>query len=109
MLVTLSAIIMMLVLLVLGTPMVAALLAAVAVNFVLGGQWAMMVPQTMVSGVSQFTLIALPLFVPSPDGRLPDHNLPPSHPPATRTRARRRDERLEDTAFLPSLRVYRYR
>ncbi|MGM0986166.1 MAG: DNA replication terminus site-binding protein [Pseudomonadota bacterium] len=53
--------------------------------------------------------IALPLFVPSPDGRLPDHNLPPSHPPATRTRARRSDERLEDTAFLPSLRVYRYR
>ncbi len=53
--------------------------------------------------------IALPLFVPSPDGRLPDHNLPPSAPPATRTRARRSDERLEDTAFLPSLRVYRYR
>ena len=53
--------------------------------------------------------IALPLFVPSPDGRLPDHNLPPSHPPATRTRARRRDERLADTVFLPSLRVYRYR
>lgn len=63
MLVTLTAIIMMLVLLVLGTPMVAALLAAVALNFVAGGQWAMMVPQTMVSGVSQFTLIALPLFV----------------------------------------------
>ncbi|MDI5890535.1 DNA replication terminus site-binding protein [Halomonas rhizosphaerae] len=53
--------------------------------------------------------IALPLFVPSPDGRLPDHNLPPPRPPATRTRARRRDERLEDTVFLPSLRVYRYR
>ncbi|TDO13991.1 DNA replication terminus site binding protein [Halomonas ventosae] len=53
--------------------------------------------------------IALPLFVPSPDGRLPDHNLPPAHPPVTRTRARRRDERLEDSAFLPSLRVYRYR
>ncbi|MDR9440160.1 MAG: DNA replication terminus site-binding protein [Halomonas sp.] len=53
--------------------------------------------------------IALPLFVPSLDGRLPDHNLPPSHPPETRTRARRSDERLEDTAFLPSLRVYRYR
>lgn len=63
MLVTLTAIIMMLVLLVLGTPMVAALLAAVAFNFVAGGQWGMMVPQTMVSGVSQFTLIALPLFV----------------------------------------------
>jgi len=63
MLVTLTAILMMLVLLVLGTPMVAALLAAVAFNFVASGQWGMMVPQTMVSGVSQFTLIALPLFV----------------------------------------------
>lgn len=53
--------------------------------------------------------VALPLFVPSPDGRLPDHNRPPPTPPATRTRARRRDERLEDVAFLPSLRVFRYR
>ncbi|MFG6160110.1 DNA replication terminus site-binding protein [Halomonas sp. 1390] len=53
--------------------------------------------------------VALPLFVPSPEGRLPDHNCPPPTPPASRTRARRRDERLEDEAFLPSLRVYRYR
>lgn len=53
--------------------------------------------------------VALPLFVPSPDGRLPDHNLPPPHPPEARTRARRSDERLEDDVFLPSLRVYRYR
>lgn len=53
----------LLVLLILGIPMVASLLAAVAFNFVMGGQWAIMVPQTMVSGVSQFTLIALPLFV----------------------------------------------
>ncbi|MDT0500479.1 MULTISPECIES: DNA replication terminus site-binding protein [unclassified Halomonas] len=53
--------------------------------------------------------VALPLFVPSPDGRLPDHNLPPLQPPETRTRARRRDEKLEDEPFLPSLRVYRYR
>lgn len=63
MIVSLIAIAMMLLLLVLGTPMVAALLAAVAFNFVVGGQWGIMVPQTMVSGVSQFTLIALPLFV----------------------------------------------
>ena len=53
--------------------------------------------------------VALPLFVPAPDGRLPDHNLPPQDPPQTRTRARRRDEKLEDEPFLPSLRVFRYR
>ncbi|MBM9593547.1 TRAP transporter large permease [Roseitranquillus sediminis] len=63
MIVSLAAIGMMLILLVLGMPMVAALLAAVSFNFVAGGQWGIMVPQTMVSGVSQFTLIALPLFV----------------------------------------------
>lgn len=57
------SIVLLLVLLILGTPMVAALLLAVAMNFVLSGQWSIMVPQTMVSGVSQFTLIALPLFV----------------------------------------------
>jgi tripartite ATP-independent transporter DctM subunit len=60
---SLVAIGLLLVLLIAGVPMVAALLAAVAFNFVYGGQWAIMVPQTMVSGVSQFTLIALPLFV----------------------------------------------
>jgi hypothetical protein len=53
--------------------------------------------------------VALPLFLPAPRGRLPDHNQPPAAPPASRTRARRRDERLEETPFLPSLRVYRYR
>ncbi|WP_046078533.1 DNA replication terminus site-binding protein [Halomonas sp. HG01] len=53
--------------------------------------------------------VALPLFVPADDGRLPDHNQPPDHPPQTRTRARRRDERLEQEPLLPSLRVYRYR
>jgi hypothetical protein len=53
----------LLILLVLGAPMVAALLFAVTFNFVMAGQWPMMVPQTMISGVSQFTLIALPLFV----------------------------------------------
>lgn len=54
---------LLLVLLVVGAPMVASLLAAVAFNFVMNGQWAITVPQSMVSGVSQFTLIALPLFV----------------------------------------------
>ncbi|MGM0914205.1 MAG: DNA replication terminus site-binding protein [Pseudomonadota bacterium] len=53
--------------------------------------------------------VALPLFIPAPDGRLPDHNLPPLQPPEARTRSRRRDEKLEDEPFLPSLRVYRYR
>lgn len=53
--------------------------------------------------------LPLPLFIPAADGRLPDHNQPLPRPPAGRTRARRSDERLEDDAFLPSLRVYRYR
>jgi tripartite ATP-independent transporter DctM subunit len=61
--ISLISIAMLLVLLILGTPMVASLLIAVAFNFVMNGQWGMMVPQSMVSGVSQFTLIALPLFV----------------------------------------------
>lgn len=53
--------------------------------------------------------VALPLFLPAPRGRLPDHNLPPAEPPRQRTRARRSDEKLEDIPYLPSLRVYRYR
>ncbi|QEM82011.1 DNA replication terminus site-binding protein [Halomonas binhaiensis] len=53
--------------------------------------------------------VALPLLVPCPSGKLPDHNIPPSSPPVERKRARRSDERLEDEMFLPSLRVYRYR
>ncbi|GAA0631152.1 hypothetical protein GCM10009016_21600 [Halomonas beimenensis] len=53
--------------------------------------------------------VALPLFVPAEDGRLPDHNRPPTSPPERRTRALRRDVRLEAEPLLPSLRVYRYR
>ncbi len=53
--------------------------------------------------------VALPLFLPAPRGRLPDHNLPPAAPPQQRTRARRSDEKLEELPYLPSLRVYRYR
>ncbi|MDQ7730071.1 DNA replication terminus site-binding protein [Halomonas sp. SpR8] len=52
---------------------------------------------------------AMPLFLPANDQRLPHINLPSQQPPTTRTRARRRDEKLEQDVFLPSLRVYRYR
>ena len=53
--------------------------------------------------------VPLPLFIPSPEGRLPPHNVPADAPPPTRTRAKRADTKLEDTPFLPSLRAYRYR
>jgi tripartite ATP-independent transporter DctM subunit len=50
-------------LLILGTPMIVALIVAVGLNFFLAGQWLLILPQSMVSGMSTFTLIALPLFV----------------------------------------------
>ena len=53
--------------------------------------------------------IAMPLIVPAPENRLPHIKMPPLEPPAQRTRAKRRDEKLESDVFLPSLRVYRYR
>jgi len=59
----LLSIALMLVLLMLGAPMVVALMLAVIVNFVIAGEWLLVLPQTMVSGMSTFTLIALPLFV----------------------------------------------
>lgn len=52
---------------------------------------------------------AMPIFVPATHQQLPHINLPASEPPTTRTRARRRDEKLEQDVFLPSLRIYRYR
>ncbi|EHJ91638.1 hypothetical protein [Vreelandella boliviensis] len=52
---------------------------------------------------------AMPIFVPDNNQRLPHINLPALQPPTTRKRARRRDEKLEQDVFLPSLRVYRYR
>ena len=52
---------------------------------------------------------AMPIFVPDNSQRLPHINLPAPQPPTTRTRARRRDEKLEQEVFLPSLRIYRYR
>ena len=59
----LISIILLLGLLVLGVPMIVALITAVALNFFLAGQWPLTLPQTMVAGMSTFTLIALPLFV----------------------------------------------
>jgi len=53
--------------------------------------------------------LPLPLFIPDPGLKLPHLNDPPVKPPATRTRAKRSDQRLEDDVFLKSLRVYRYR
>ena len=53
--------------------------------------------------------VALPLTVPSQRQQLPHIKMPPLEPPAQRTRAKRRDEKLEHEAFLPSLRIYRYR
>ena len=58
----LIAILLLLGLLVLGVPMLVALLAAVVLNFFLSGQWTLTLPQSMISGVSSFTLIALVLL-----------------------------------------------
>ncbi|UYO74362.1 DNA replication terminus site-binding protein [Halomonas qinghailakensis] len=53
--------------------------------------------------------IAMPLIVPANEGRLPHLKAPAETPPTTRTRAKRRDEKLEENVYLPSLRVFRYR
>lgn len=53
--------------------------------------------------------VAMPLVVPATEGRLPDIKTPPQTAPIARTRAKRRDEKLESEVFLPSLRVFRYR
>ena len=50
-------------LLVLRVPMMISIAAAVILNFYLSGAWALTLPQTMISGMSRFVLIALPLFV----------------------------------------------
>ena len=50
-------------LLILGVPMVIALISAVALDLWLTGAWASTLPQMMVSGMSRFVLLALPLFV----------------------------------------------
>ncbi len=50
-------------LLVLRVPLLVSIAAAVMLNFYLSGAWALTLPQTMMSGLGRFVLIALPLFV----------------------------------------------
>jgi TRAP-type mannitol/chloroaromatic compound transport system permease large subunit len=50
-------------LLILGVPMVVALISAVALDLWLTDAWASTLPQMMISGMSRFVLLALPLFV----------------------------------------------
>jgi len=50
-------------LLVLRVPMLVSIGIAVVLNFYLSGAWALTLPQSMMSGMSRFVLVALPLFV----------------------------------------------
>lgn len=50
-------------LLILRIPMLVSVAGAVFLNLYLSGGWALALPQTMMSGLSRFVLIALPLFV----------------------------------------------
>ncbi len=58
-----ASIVVLCALLVLRVPMLVSLAAAVILNFHLSGAWALTLPQTMLSGMNRFVLIALPLFV----------------------------------------------
>ncbi|MCB1715471.1 MAG: TRAP transporter large permease [Candidatus Competibacteraceae bacterium] len=57
------AILLLCVLLVLRVPMLVAIASASLLNFHLSGAWPLTLPQTMMSGMSRFVLVALPLFV----------------------------------------------
>ncbi|MDF2998848.1 MAG: siaT 2 [Xanthobacteraceae bacterium] len=50
-------------LLIIGVPMVAALVGSVALGLYLGGQWALVMPQSILNGLGDYTLLSLPLFV----------------------------------------------
>jgi len=53
--------------------------------------------------------VSLPLLFPHEGkGELPQFNVPPIEPPSQRTRLVRSDNRIDDDAFLPSIRVHRY-
>lgn len=57
------SIVLLCALLVIRVPMLVAIAAAVVVNFYFSGAWALTLPQTMMSGLNRFVLVALPLFV----------------------------------------------
>lgn len=57
------AIVLLCALLMLRIPMLISITAAVFFNFYFSGAWAITLPQTMMSGLGRFVLIALPLFV----------------------------------------------
>ena len=59
----LFAVLLLCALLVLRVPMLVAIGTAVIVNFYLSDAWALTLPQSMMSGMSRFVLVALPLFV----------------------------------------------
>jgi len=53
--------------------------------------------------------VSLPLLFPHEGkGELPEFNVPALEPPVQRSRLVRSDNRIEDDAFLPSIRVHRY-
>lgn len=53
--------------------------------------------------------IAMPLFILSKNSQLPPFNIPSLTPPEKRMRAKRSDAQLEEEAFLPSIRVFKYK
>ena len=59
----LLAVLLLCLLLILRVPMLVSIGIAVVVNFYLSGAWALTLPQSMMSGMSRFVLVALPLFV----------------------------------------------
>ncbi len=54
--------------------------------------------------------LSLPLlFLQQPSKPFPEYNQPPLQPPRERQRQTRSDRRIEDSPFLPALRIHRYR
>ena len=58
-----AAIFLLCFLLIIRIPMLISVTAAVFLNIYFSGAWALSLPQTMMSGLGRFVLIALPLFV----------------------------------------------